>query len=153
MAERATRVTEQSVEVLKTVYPIFKREVYGRRQSIMWIATGGSATLLVLLLVASSGWFAMGGGLRWAMILGAVVFSSLLIGQIHQQDLRHKQAKHGLIQIEKALEFFAKDSYLPGKSLYPQTWQELPERDWQFWISVLSLVALTALAVLALLFT
>ena len=152
MAERATRVNEQSVEVLKTVYPIYKREVYGRRQSIMWIAMGGSATLLVLLLLASSQWLTL-GTLRWAMILGVVVFSSLLISQIRQQELRHKQAKYELIEIEKALEFFTEDSYLPGKSLYPQAWQVLPERNWQSLISILSLVVLTALVILSFLFS
>lgn len=149
MAESASPIKEQSVEVLKTVYPIFKSEVYARRQSITWLATGGSATLIVLLLVASSGWLTMGGGFRWVLILGVLVFSFFLIGQIRQQDLRHKQAKYGLIEIEKALEFFEEDSYLPGKTLYPQAWQRLPERDWQFRISVVSLVVLMGLVVLA----
>ena len=114
---------------------------------MMWIAVAGSAALLVLLLVGSSQWFPV-GEIRWPLILGVVIFSSLLIDQIRQQDLRHKQAKYGLIEIEKALEFFEEDSYLPGKSLYPQTWQRLPERDWQILVSVLSLVVLTALVIL-----
>ena len=135
------------MEVLKTVYPIFKNEVYARRQSMMWIALAGSAALLGLLLLGSSQWFPV-GELKWPIILGVVVFSSLLIDLIRQQDLRHKQAKHELIEIEKALEFFEVDSYLPGKSLYPQTWQRLPERDWQILVSVLSLVVLTALVIL-----
>ena len=135
------------MEVLKTVYPIFKNEVYGRRQSMTWIAMAGSATLLGLLLVGSSQWFSV-DVLRWPILLGVVVFSSLLIDQIRQQDLRHKQAKHELIEIEKALGFFEENSYLPGRSLYPQTWQRLPQRDWQFLMSVLSITVLTALVIL-----
>ena len=104
-----------------------------------WIAMAGSAALLGLLLVGSSQWFSV-DVLRWPILLGVVVFSSLLIDQIRQQDLRHKQAKHELIEIEKALGFFEENSYLPGRSLYPQTWQRLPERDWQCLMSVLSLV-------------
>lgn len=115
---------------------------------MMWIAVAGSTALLVLLLVGSSQWFPV-GEIRWPLILGVVIFSSLLIDQIRQQDLRHKQAKNGLIEIEKALEFFEEDSYLPGRSLYPQTWQRLSERDWNFLVSVLSLVVLTALVILA----
>ena len=114
---------------------------------MMWIALAGSAALLGLLLLGSSQWFHL-GELKWPIILGVVVFSSFLIDLIRQQDLRHKQAKHELIEIEKALEFFEVDSYLPGKSLYPQTWQRLPERDWQILVSVLSLVVLTALVIL-----
>ncbi len=148
MAERESPLGPQRIEVLKMVYPIFKNEVYARRQSIMWIAVAGSTALLVLLLVGSSQWFPV-GALRWPLILGVVIFSSLLIDQIRQQDLRHKQAKYGLIEIEKALEFFEEGSYLPGKSLYPQTWQRLTERDWHFLVSVLSLVVLTALVILA----
>lgn len=148
MAERKSPLGPQRIEVLKMVYPIFKNEVYARRQSMMWIAVAGSAALLVLLLVGSSQWFPV-GALRWPLILGVVIFSSLLIDQIRQQDLRHKQAKYGLIEIEKALEFFEEDSYLPGKSLYPQTWQRLTERDWQLLVAVLSLVVLTALVILA----
>jgi len=148
MAERESPLGPQRIEVLKMVYPIFKNEVYARRQSMMWIAVAGSTALLVLLLVGSSQWFPV-GALRWPLILGVVIFSSLLIDQIRQQDLRHKQAKNGLIEIEKALEFFEEDSYLPGRSLYPQTWQRLSERDWNFLVSVLSLVVLTALVILA----
>ena len=147
MAETKSPLGPQRMEVLKTVYPIFKNEVYARRQSMTWIAMAGSAALLGLLLVGSSQWFSA-DVLRWPILLGVVVFSSLLIDQIRQQDLRHKQAKHELIEIEKALGFFEEDSYLPGRSLYPQTWQRLPERDWQFLMSVLSLVVLTALVIL-----
>ena len=148
MAETKSLLGLERMEVLKTVYPIFKNEVYARRQSMTWIAMAGSATLLGLLLIGSSQWFSV-DVLRWPILLGVVVFSSLLIDQIRQQDLRHKQAKHELIEIEKALGFFEKDSYLPGRSLYPQTWQKLPQRDWQFLMSVLSLVVLTALVILA----
>ena len=147
MVETKSPLGSQRMEVLKTVYPIFKNEVYARRQSMTWIAMAGSAALLGLLLVGSSQWFSA-DVLRWPILLGVVVFSSLLIDQIRQQDLRHKQAKHELIEIEKALGFFEEDSYLPGRSLYPQTWQRLPERDWQFLMSVLSLVVLTALVIL-----
>jgi hypothetical protein len=147
MAETKSPVGPQRMEVLKTVYPIFKNEVYARRQSMTWIAMAGSAALLGLLLVGSFQWFSV-DLLRWPIILGVVVFSSFLIDQIRQQDMRHKQAKHELIEIEKALGFFEEDSYLPGRSLYPQTWQRLPERDWQYLMSVLSLVVLTALVIL-----
>jgi hypothetical protein len=147
MAETKSPLGPQRIEVLKTVYPIFKNEVYARRQSMTWIAMAGSAALLGLLLVGSSQWVSV-DVLRWPILLGVVVFSSLLIDQIRQQDLRHKQAKHELIEIEKALGFFEEDYYLPGRSLYPQTWQRLPERDWQFLMSVLSLVVLTALVIL-----
>ena len=148
MAETKSLLGLERMEVLKTVYPIFKNEVYARRQSMMWIALAGSAALLGLLLLGSSQWFPV-GELKWPIILGVVVFSSLLIDLIRQQDLRHKQAKHELIEIEKALGFFENDYYLPGRSLYPQTWQRLPQRDWQFLMSVLSLVVLTALVILA----
>ncbi|MCZ6449597.1 MAG: hypothetical protein O6918_01830, partial [Deltaproteobacteria bacterium] len=69
-----------------------------------------------------------------------------------QQKVRHTQAKQGLIEIEKALQFFQENAYLPGKSLYPLDWQSPPRKDWGMAISTLSLVGLTVLIILAFVF-
>ena len=118
---------------------------------MMRIAAVGCGTLLALLLLGSYRLIPVGGS-RWLIILGVLIFTSLLIDQIRQQNLRHKQAKHALIEIEKALEFFEEGSYLPGRSLYPQTWKTLPDWDWNLWFSVFSLLVLTALVILAFLY-
>ncbi len=147
MIDKAPGDQDGRVEVLTSIYPLFKREVYLRRQSIMWLAGGGNVILLALLLAIVSGWL-IPGKHRWAVALSVVVFSCLLVVQMHQQALRHKQAKHSLIDIEKALGFFDEGTFLPARSLYPQTWQQLPERDWQYSSSVLSLLVQTVLVVL-----
>ena len=138
----------EKVEILKMLYPIFKREVFDRRESIMRIATFGSGTLLAVLLLVTSRLLNF-GRLRWLAILGLVIFIAGLIDQIKQQKVRHTQAKQGLIEIEKALQFFQENAYLPGKSLYPSDWQSLPGKDWNLAFSILSLAGLTALVILA----
>ncbi|MCZ6547321.1 MAG: hypothetical protein O6837_04285 [Deltaproteobacteria bacterium] len=141
----------EKVEILKTLYPIFKREVFERRESIMRIATFGSGTLFAVLLLVTSRLLNF-GRLRWLAILGLVIFIAGLIDQIKQQKVRHTQAKQGLIEIEKALQFFQENAYLPGKSLYPLDWQSPPRKDWGMAISTLSLVGLTVLIILAFVF-
>jgi len=138
----------EKVEILKMLYPIFKREVFDRRESIMRIATFGSGTLLAVLLLVTSRLLNF-GRLRWLAILGLVIFIAGLIDQINQQKVRHTQAKQGLIEIEKALQFFQENAYLPGKSLYPPDWQSLPGKDWNLAFSIFSLAGLTALVILA----
>ena len=141
----------EKVEILKMLYPIFKREVFDRRESIMRIATFGSGTLFAVLLLVTSQLLNF-GRLRWLAILGLVIFIAGLIDQIKQQKVRHTQAKQGLIEIEKALQFFQENAYLPGKSLYPLDWQSPPRKDWGMAISTLSLVGLTVLIILAFVF-
>ncbi len=57
----------ERVEVLKVLYPIFKQEVFNRREAIMKLTTFGDAFLLALLLLVSSRLlnFGVENGLRW----------------------------------------------------------------------------------------
>ena len=144
----------ERVEVLKVLYPIFKQEVFNRREAIMKLTTFGDAFLLALLLLVSSRLlnFGVEKGLRWLVILGLVIFAVGLIHQIQQQKVRHTQAKQGLIEIERALQLFQENAYLPGKSLYPLEWQSPPRKDWGVTISTLSFVGLTVLVILAFVF-
>jgi len=136
-------------ETLRMLYPIFKQEVFNRRESIMKITTFGSVTLLVILLLVSSRLLSF-GNLRWLAVLGLVFFTAVLIHQIQQQKVRHRQAKQGLIEIEKALQLFEQNAYLSGKSVYPSDWQSLPAKDLDVALSISSVIGLAVLVVLAL---
>ncbi len=139
----------EKVEILKMLYPTFKREVFDRRESIMRIATFGSGTLFAVLLLVTSRLLNF-GRLRWLAVLGLVFFTAVLIHQIQQQKVRHRQAKQGLIEIEKALQLFEQNAYLSGKSVYPSDWQSLPAKDLDVALSISSVIGLAVLVVLAL---
>ena len=130
------------------LYPIFKREVFDRRDRMMKIAGLGSGFLillqtLILYLSISSG----------LLIISVIIFTGLALAQIFQQSRRHEQAKQGVIEIEKALGLFEPGTYLPDRSLYPQHWQTRPSRDYGLILYTLGLVALAVLVVLSLLIT
>lgn len=134
---------------LLALYPLFKEEIYRRREQMMrWTAIGAGsmvAILLVLLLVPEQGRLALSGRalLAGAIVLLAATFAAL----IFQQQQRHRQAKQTLIEIERALGLFDADVFANQRSLYPDYWQT----DWKHDRSTtLSLVLLGLLALLAL---
>jgi hypothetical protein len=137
---------------LLTLYPLFKEEVYRRREQTMrWTAIGAASMctiLMVLLLVPEQGRLTLGGRalIAGAIMLLAATFASL----IHQQHQRHRQAKHTLIELERALGLFEADSFSGQRPLYPDHWQTDWTRDHS---AALSLTLLGLLALLALITT
>lgn len=134
---------------LLALYPLFKEEVYRRREQMMrWTAIGAAsmvAILLVLLLVPEQGRLSLSGRvlLAGAIVLLASTFAALVL----QQHQRHRQAKQTLIEIERALGLFDPDIFRDRRPLYPAHWQT----DWKHDRSTtLSLALLGLLAFLAL---
>ena len=131
---------------LLTLYPLFKEEVYRRRQEIMrWTAIGSGSlftTLLVLVLhppedrPSSEGSALIASGI----LVMALTFASLLLQQRH----RHRAAKRILIELERALGLFESDAVLPSGQLYPERWQT----DWEHDRTVVLALALLALLTL-----
>ncbi|HLB02659.1 MAG TPA: hypothetical protein VJM77_05955 [Nitrospiria bacterium] len=138
----------QKLETLRMLYPIFKREVFDRRDRMMKIAGLGSGFLLLLQTLML--YLSISSGL---LIIGVIIFTVLTVAQIFQQSRRHEQAKQAVIEIEKALGLFEPGTYLPDRSLYPQHWQTRPSRDYGLILYTLGLVALAVLVVLSLLIT
>src|SRR5262249_35105138 len=100
--------TESSHEVLTVLYPLYKEEVYRRREQMMkltaWGATGLIAMLFALLLNPSP--HRLAGIPQWLIGVGSVVWGSLFCSLIVQQQYRHQLAKQLLIQLERALGFY-----------------------------------------------
>ena len=138
----------QKLETLRMLYPIFKREVFDRRDRMMKIAGLGSGFLLLLQTLIL--YLSISSGL---LIISVIIFTGLALAQIFQQSRRHKQAKQGVIEIEKALGLFETGTYFPDRSLYPQHWQTRPHSDYGLIMYTLGLISLAILVVLSLLIT
>lgn len=144
-------VDEQRATLL-ALYPLFKEEVYRRREQMMrWSAIGAGSMftiLIVLLLVPTHSQLTLSGRalVAGAIVLLAATFASFIL----QQQQRHRQAKQTLIELERALGLFDADILPNQRPLYPNHWQTDWTRDHS---TTLSLVLLGFLALLALLAT
>lgn len=148
-----TTADEQRATLL-ALYPLFKEEVYRRREQIMrWTAIGTGALctmLLVLLLVPEPGRLTITGR---ALVAGAiVVLTATFMVLILQQRQRHRQAKQTLIELERALGLFDAATFPTRHPLYPEHWQTDWTRDRSIALSLLMLGSAALLALLAAVF-
>ncbi len=143
---------EDNRETLLVLYPLFKEEVYRRREQMMrWTAVGAGALvsiLLGLLLVPTAGSLTAGG--RTLAAFGILLLTVTFVTLIVQQRHRHRQAKHTLIELERALGLFDTDRFIDHRTLYPDEWQTDWTRDRSMMASLTLLGLLTLLALLAL---
>ena len=136
---------------LLTLYPLFKEEVYRRREQMMrWTAIGAgslASILLVLVLIRT------GHRLTWvsrALLAGGIVLlTATFMTLILQQRDRHRQAKQTLIQLEQAMGLFDSDAFSPHQALYPEHWQTDWKQDRSTTVSFVLLGLLTLLVLLA----
>jgi uncharacterized protein YhhL (DUF1145 family) len=139
------------VDVLRTLYPLFKQEVYERREQMMRIGRFGMAFFLGIMVLGLFFPFGIGSNaLRVYTALGVIVFAGLLVFQMRQHRSRHIKAKQAVIEIERALHLFEPGVYLPGKGLYPDEWSHYAGRDGGLALTIASLVLVAVLAVLTL---
>jgi protein-S-isoprenylcysteine O-methyltransferase Ste14 len=136
----------QKLETLRMLYPLFKQEVFDRRDRIMKIAALSSGFLLLLMFLTF--YFAVSS---WLLIIGVIIFTGIVIAAIKQHSRRHAQAKLGVIQIEKALGLFESGTYLPENPLYPEHWGIRPRRDYTLIFYASSLITLATLVIFLLL--
>jgi hypothetical protein len=116
-------------DVLTTLCPMFKEEVYRRTARIGNITVFGSTALVGGML-----WFA-----TWAEDFGEVdrllcaaavaVFVAALLYQVWREGARHAGAKDALIRVERALGLFEAGRHMPGAALYPEAWMIPPPRS------------------------
>ncbi len=142
----------EKLKTLRLLYPIFKNEVFARREQMMRIsalATGFLILLLAVLLYFNSTSSFLAGS-AWAFAAGVAVFTGLCIHHMKQHSRRHAQAKRAVIDIEEALRLFEPGQYLADRGLYPDHWKIRPPRDPSLLLYSAALV-LVALAVIALL--
>ncbi len=128
------------------LYPIFKQEVFDRRDQTMKIAGLASGFLLFLMLLIL--YLSISS---WQLILGVIIFTGIVIVEIRQHSRRHSQAKLGVIQIEHALGLFESGTYLPDKPLYPEPWKVCPSLDYTLIFYSSCLITQALLVILSLL--
>lgn len=118
-------------EIVLRLYPIFKEEVYRRRDQMMrWTAIGAGslvAILSIVLLIPSA--HSLSASSRLLLACAALVLSITYMSIIWQQHNRHRQAKQQLIKIEQALDLFGASPSHHDNILYPEDWQNEWTRD------------------------
>ncbi len=116
-------------DLLTTLCPMFKEEVYRRTARISNITMFGAAALVGGML-----WYA-----TWADEFGAVerllcaaavaIFIGALLYQVSREAARHAGAKEALIRIERALGLFEPGRHMPAAAIYPEAWMVLPPKS------------------------
>ena len=143
--------TDDTRAVLLTLYPLFKEEVYRRREQMMrWTAIGaGSLVSILLILVLIPAGHPLTAVSRSLLAAGMVLLTSTFITLILQQRDRHGQAKQILIQLERAMRLFDSDAVVHDQALYPERWQTDWKQDRSTTLSFILLGLLTLLVLLA----
>ncbi|HLZ33712.1 MAG TPA: hypothetical protein VKP13_06835 [Nitrospira sp.] len=146
-------ITEGIQQVLTTLYPLYKDEVYKRREQMMRLTAFGALGLvaMVFALLLSPVKNRLSSPETFLLGITGLVWCGLFCGLILQQQYRHRLAKQVLIQIEQALGFYEDGLFIENQTLYPGKWKTawLSDRSGTLYLS--SLCALTGLFLLALL--
>jgi len=146
-------LSEGVQQVLTVIYPLYKDEVYKRREQMMRLTALGSFGLIAMLfaLLLSPQKHRLSS--PETLLLGVVglTWCGLFCALVLQQQYRHRLAKQVLIQIEQALGFYEEGLIVENQTLYPDSWRTawLGDRSGTCYVSTLCL--LTFLLLLALL--
>jgi hypothetical protein len=142
-------LSDKQLEVFRVLYPLFKEEVYQRREHMMQLTAFGS-TVLVLILAALyvlSPWPVPTSPIRWFLVSGVALFSSLFAYLILQHADRHRMAKQQVIALEKTLGLYQEGWQPSGESLFPKNWQTDWATDRSVTVYLVTLAALTTLVI------
>ena len=146
-------ITEGVQQTLTVLYPLYKSEVYQRREQMMRLTAFGAFVLIAmtfaLLLSPLKSRLSLSEALLLA--LGSLMWCGLMCGLILQQQHRHHLAKQVLIQIEQALGFYEDGLFIEHQPLYPAKWKTAWLRDRSGMQYLASLCVLTGIFLLALL--
>ena len=128
-AKTTRTLTNEQVETLQRLYPIFKREVFDRREQMMRLtvwASGFLVLLLILLFVVSPS-PSTSTSIRWLAVFAVAVFAGLCAYLIVQHANRHQMAKQQLITLEQSLGLYQPGWQTHDQMLFPEHWQS----DWK----------------------
>lgn len=146
-------ITEGVQQVLTVLYPLYKGEVYKRREQMMRLTAFGAFGLVAMIfaLLLSPVKNRLSPSDTFLLSLAGLIWCGLLCGLILQQQYRHRLAKQVLIQLEQALGFYEEGLFIERQALYPGKWKTawLSDRTGTLYLS--SLCALTGIFLLALL--
>jgi hypothetical protein len=145
-------ITEGVQQTLTVLYPLYKSEVYQRREQMMRLTAFGSFTLIAMTFALVLSPLKSRLSPIEAVLLGlaSLIWCGVCCILILQQQHRHRLAKQVLIQIEQALGFYEDGLFMDHQALYPAKWKTawLKDRSGMQYLS--SLCALTAVFLLAL---
>ncbi len=115
-------------DLLTTLCPMFKEEVYRRTARIGNITMLGAAGLVGGMLWFTTWADGFSDIERLVCALGVAVFVGALLYQVSREAERHAEAKDALIRIERALGLFEPGRHLPAAAVYPEAWMVLPPK-------------------------
>ena len=148
-------LAENRQQILTVLYPLYKGEVYARREQMIWLTAFGSMGLIAMLfaLLLSPQMDRLTSLDRLSMGLASLIWCGLFCALILQQRHRHRQAKQILIQLEQMLRLYEEGLFVENQALYPEGWKTAWLRDRTGLLYFTTLGFLTALFLLALLFS
>jgi hypothetical protein len=124
-------ITEGVQQTLTVLYPLYKNEVYQRREQMMRLTALGAFALIAMTfaLLLSPLKSRLSPAEDLLLALGSLIWCGLFCGLLLQQQHRHRLAKQVLIQIEQALGFYEEGLFIEHQPLYPAKWKTAWLRD------------------------
>src|SRR5689334_16378705 len=118
-------ITEGVQQTLTVLYPLYKTEVYQRREQMMRLTAFGSFTLIAMTFALILSPLKSRLSPVEALLLGlaGLIWCGVCCTLILQQQHRHRLAKQVLIQIEQALGFYEDGLFNDRQALYPAKWK------------------------------
>lgn len=145
-------ITEGVQQTLTVLYPLYKTEVYQRREQMIRLTAFGAFVLIAMTfaLLLSPLKSRLSPIEALLLALGSLIWCGLFCGLILQQQHRHRLAKQVLIQIEQALGFYEDGLFIEHQPLYPGKWKTAWLKDRTGVHYLASLCTLTGIFLLAL---
>ena len=145
-------ITEGVQQVLTVLYPLYKDEVYKRREQMMRLTAFGAFGLIAMVFALLLSPVKSRLSFPETFLLGLVglIWCGLFCGLILQQRYRHRLAKQVLIQLEQALGFYEDGLFIEHQALYPAKWKTAWLTDRTGTVYLIALCALTGIFLLAL---
>jgi hypothetical protein len=144
-------LSQEQLEVFRVLYPLFKEEVFRRRDNMIRLSVFHNAFLVLLLvtMLAVSPDYSPDSTTRWLAISGIALFSGFFAYVILQQADRHRMAKQQLIELEKGVGLYKEGWHYTGNAAYPEHWQTDWAADRSITIYLSVLASLTVLVMCA----
>ena len=148
-------ITEDVQQILTVLYPLYKEEVYRRREQMMRLTAFGSLGLIAMLfaLILSPQKNRLTPFDTLFVGLASLIWCGLFCALILQQRYRHRLAKQVLVQIEQALGFYEEGLVVEHQPLYPEGWKIAWLSDRTSTLYFTALCSLTGLFLLAVIFS
>ena len=148
-----TELTRQQFEIFRILYPIFKEEIFSRREQMIRLTAFSSTVLIVILFTQATitPWLAPDPFTPWLLIAGIMLFSAVFAFFILQHATRHRMAKQQLIRLEQILGLYHDKGEANGEPLFPQNWQYDWTTDQSVTVYLTALSTLTILVIIAVL--